>query len=390
MKNHIKTIFSLTLICAVVAVMLAVTNSITAPIIKKQETASVNKALAEVLPGGEEFEQVDISGFKLPETVSEAYSEKNGGYVFKLITSGYASNFVIMCGVDAQGVVTGATSISSGETLGVETKYGDNLKETTIDTIENVNTVSGATKTTQAYKNAVKDALNSAVILSGGSVDIRTEEEILADNLNAALPSAEGKFSPYFVTEDLADISVVYSADNNSGFVFVYGERFVGTDSKGNVVGEIDDETKQIISSAAQKLLNTVITEISIDKYENMPSQVAKAYKTSSGNFVFELKANGYGINGDKYTKSGKHIIIKVAVSKEGKIICCQTISQAESEGFGDACADQKFYSQFNGKTEKTVDDIDAISGATITTNGYKTAVSKVFEAVRILKGETL
>ena len=72
MKNHIKTIFSLTLICAVVAVMLAVTNSITAPIIKKQETASVNKALAEVLPGGEEFEQVDISGFKLPETVSEA------------------------------------------------------------------------------------------------------------------------------------------------------------------------------------------------------------------------------------------------------------------------------------------------------------------------------
>ena len=54
----------------------------------------------------------------------------------------------------------------------------------------------------------------------------------------------------------------------------------------------------------------------------------------------------------------------------------------------GDACADISFYSQFNGKTEADYGDIDAISGATITTNGYKTAVSKVFEAIKILKGE--
>ena len=31
--------------------------------------------------------------------------------------------------------------------------------------------------------------------------------------------------------------------------------------------------------------------------------------------------------------------------------------------------------------------EIDAISGATITTNAYKTAISKVFEAINILKG---
>ena len=56
------------------------------------------------------------------------------------------------------------------------------------DGVEAVDTISGATKTTAAYKNAMKDALNAAIILGGGEVDIRTEEEILNDNLSAALP----------------------------------------------------------------------------------------------------------------------------------------------------------------------------------------------------------
>ena len=45
MKSQIKTVVSLTVICAVVAVLLAVTNYITAPIIKKNEAAQVSGAL---------------------------------------------------------------------------------------------------------------------------------------------------------------------------------------------------------------------------------------------------------------------------------------------------------------------------------------------------------
>ena len=68
MKSQIKTVVSLTVICAVVAVLLAVTNYITAPIIKKNEAAQVNGALSVVLPSGEGFEAVDISKYELPET----------------------------------------------------------------------------------------------------------------------------------------------------------------------------------------------------------------------------------------------------------------------------------------------------------------------------------
>ena len=131
----------------------------------------------------------------------------------------------------------------------------------------------------------------------------------------------------------------------------------------------------------------TKTTEIDISGLD-MPSQVEKVYKTESGNYVFELKAAGFGINGDTwYNPSGEYIKIKLSATADGKVINCVTVSQKETDGVGSPCGDKKFYSQFNGKTEADYKEIDAISGATITTNGYKTAVSKVFEAIKILKG---
>ena len=216
MNKNVKNIVVLTSVCAVVALLLAVTNYITAPIIAKQQEAAANEALLVVMPGGEDFNAVDLTAYALPATVTEAYSEKNGGYVFKLTTAGYSSGMVIMCGVDASGKVTGATCLSSGETLGYEKTYGDTVVGATADSVDALDTVGGATKTTAAYRGAVKDALNAAIILGGGSVDIRSEEEILADNLTAALPAGEGKFTSVFITEELNDISAIYAADNGA------------------------------------------------------------------------------------------------------------------------------------------------------------------------------
>ncbi|MBQ5716992.1 MAG: FMN-binding protein, partial [Clostridia bacterium] len=164
---------------------------------------------------------------------------------------------------------------------------------------------------------------------------------------------------------------------------------FIATDANGEVISDVDDELKLSVSDSAKQIISSEIKEIDISGYENMPKQVAKAYKTTSGNYVFELKAAGFGINGDAYyNPSGEYIMIKVSATAKGKIIMCETLSQKESEGIGDACANPEFYSQFNGKEEANYREIDAISGATLTTNGYKTAVSKVFEAIKILKGD--
>jgi Na+-transporting NADH:ubiquinone oxidoreductase subunit NqrC len=74
-------------------------------------------------------------------------------------------------------------------------------------------------------------------------------------------------------------------------------------------------------------------------------------------------------------------------MTAEGKIIDCLTVSEGETDGLGDACADASFYGQFVGKTQDNYTEIDAISGATLTTNGYKQAIERAYAAVEILKG---
>lgn len=386
--KYIKSVIALTAICAVISVLLAITNLITAPIIEENASAAANEALLVVYPDGGDFTQVDISTFELPATVTDAYSASNGGYVIKLLASGYGANMVLMCGIDGAGTVTGATCLSSSETLGYEKTYGDSVTGKTVADIDAVETISGATMTTSGYKNAVKDALNATIILGGGSVDIRSEEEILNDNLSEALPTAEGKFVSWFMAEALENVDAVYEAENGTGYVLVSGEEFIAVDKSGAVLSSVSDDVKATMEANAQLILNSSLTEIDISGYSDMPSQVKKAYKTASGNYVFELGANGFGINGDHYyNPSGKQIEIKASATKDGKIIAVLTTAQYETDNIGSACANASFYSQFNGKTEADYSDIEAISGATITTNGYKTAIGKVFEAVKIMEG---
>ena len=161
MKKNIFTVISLTAICGVVALLLALTNSITSPLIQKQEEEAVQNALKEVMPEGRDFKEFDVSDQEIPDTVEQVFTESGGGYVFKLNTTGYSSGLVLMCGVDAEGTVTGCSFISGSETLGYEATYGKELVGKNSDNVNDVATVAGATKTTGAYKNAVKDALNA-------------------------------------------------------------------------------------------------------------------------------------------------------------------------------------------------------------------------------------
>ena len=382
MKKSVQSTVVLVAICAVMAVLLALTNFITAPIIKQNQDAAANQALLVVMPDGEGFEKVDISSYTLPSTVTEVYKEAKGGYVVTLTTAGYGSGLVIMCGVSPDGTVTGAVCLGSTETLGYEKTFGENFIGKDAAGVGDVDTISGATKTTAAYKNAVKDALNTATILGGGSVDLRDEAQILNDNLSAALPAGEGKFTKLFITEVIEGIDAVYTADNGKGYVFVIGEEFIPVDESGNT----DNAT---VKTAYDILVASVVENIDLTAYGDELKYITSAKKTATGNYIFEAKGNGYGIMGgdDYHPASNEYIIVRVSMTADGRIIDTFTVSQAESEGIGDACADEKFYGQFDGKTESDYKEIDAIGGATLTTNGYLKAIERCFDAVKILEG---
>ncbi len=389
MKNGLKSTLVLVCICAVMATLLAVTNTITAPIIEKNQNAAANDAFLQIMPDGTGFEALDISGYELPATVQEAYSEASGGYVFKLLTTGYSSGFVIMCGVNADGTVSGALCLESTETLGYEKTFGENFIGKNSEEVEALDTVSGATKTTAAYRSAVKDALSAAIILGGGSVDLRSEAEILADNLSAALPAGEGKFTKLFIVESIEGINTVYTADNGAGYVCVVDDAFIATDNTGAVVSDADAEIAANISAQMELILSTATTAIDLTQYAELPSAILSAEKTASGNYILELRASGYGINGGNqyHPASGEYIYIRISMTGDGRILDCITTAQAETDNIGAACADESFYGQFTGKTEADYTGIDAISGATITTDGYLKGISRAFEAVKIFEG---
>lgn len=389
MKKSVTSTLTLVCICAVIAVMLAITNAITGPVIEKNQNAAANSALLEVMPSGTNFTEIDISAYTLPQTITKAYSEEGGGYVFQLTTTGYGQGFVIMCGVNADGTVSGAKCLSSGETLGYEKTYGENFIGKNADEVASVDTISGATKTTTAYRGAVADSINASIILGGGSVDLRTEEEILRDALSEALPSAEGAFVKLFIVEDITGIDAIYEAENSTGYVCIIGEEMIAADMEGNVLTETSDEIAQLVSDKVTLVHTSYVINIDLTTYTDLPSYLLEASRTESGNYIITVRGAGYGIKGgDEYhPASGEYIIVRVAMTEDGRILDCITVSQAETDGIGSVCADPKFYSQFVGKTEDNYTSIDAISGATYTTDGYKQAIMRAFEALTILKG---
>lgn len=382
MKKSVLSTVALVSICAVMAILLALTNSVTAPIIKQNQEAAANAALLEVMPSGTGFEKVEFDAATLPKTVTEAYKEKSGGYVITLTTTGYSSGLTIMVGVNADGTVSGAVCLASQETLGKEKTYGESFVGKNAAGADAVDTIAGATKTTTAYKNAIKDALNSAIILGGGTVDIRSEEEILQDNLSAALPDGDGKFEKLFIVEVIEGIDAVYTASNGAGYVYVIGDEFIGVPTGASS----DNET---VKAAHAILIASSVEDIDLTAYEGLPKRLVSAKKTATGNYILEVEGAGFGImNDDEYIhSSGEYIKVRVSITPDGKIIDTLTAYQAESEGIGDACAKESFYGQFDGKTEENFRDIDAISGATYTTNGYLKAIENAFAALKILKG---
>lgn len=393
MKESIRSIVVPVSICAVISVLLALTNSITAPIIEQNEAKGANAALLEIMPDGGSFELVDISSHTLPETVTEVYLAEKGGHVIKLNTTGYAPGMVLMCGISTEGTVIGTKLVSSGETpsIGGAAAEGFAAKVVNQDlsTIDSVDTVAGATKTTAAYRSAVKDALNAVIILGGGTVDLRSEEEILTDNLSAALPSADGSFTKHFFVEAVDGIDAIYTADNGSGAVCVIGEQFIAVDAEGNLLTKCSDTDGETVKTAITAINSTEVTDIDLSAYEGLPSQLVSAKLTATGNYIIEIKAAGYGITGgsEYHPASGEYIYIRISMTADGRIIDCLTLSEEETDGIGSACADEAFYGQFDGKTEETYNDVDTISGATMTTNGYKKAILRAFESVKIFEG---
>ena len=391
-----KPILVLCSICLAVALLLSLVNMITAPIIAANQSAAANEALLQVLPDGKNFTELTIDD-SYPASITMGY-KADGGFVFTASVTGKSSGLIVMCGVDESGRIVSTKVLADQETDSYDAKVfplveGTNSKYTGMDlTSFEPFLVTGATLTSKAYSEAVKAILQAYVIASGGSVDLRTPEQILQDNCNAALGTTNLTFTKWFATEVLEGVKAAYEAPDGAGYVYAVGEALIAVNADGEIVTpDIDEVAAATVATAHELLTASTLTDVT----QNLPEvstknvKITKVSKTESGNYVFELSAKAFSSHEyDEYgAGSNTPIVIRVSISADGKIIDCRTLSHGESKGYGDKCATEEYYDSWKGVASSGVSSAGIITGATYTTEGYQAGIKIAFKAFELLTG---
>lgn len=247
MNTKIKSIIVLTSICLIVSALLAVTNYFTGPIIEKNEAQKEFVACYEVMPDANEFENFDFTNIaNLPKSIKNIYKETSGkGYVFKMETSGYKPGLVIMCGIDANGKITNVTTVSSQETQGLGTKTEDESYTSQYvgkdKELSGINSISGATITSMAFYDAIKDAFTAYGAIKGETIIVPEP----VDPYDVVMPNAVDLED---ITSTIANlpstVKKVYKETSGLGYVFEmetigYNEGLVivcGIDTDGKII----------------------------------------------------------------------------------------------------------------------------------------------------------
>ena len=359
-KKKNSTLFNtlVLFISSVIAVaLLAIVNQITAEPIAQAEVNQKAEIYKVVYPDCDSFSEFDNAEEMINNSVS-LLEEKglgnctindvlgaNGadgsveGYIVAATSSsGYGGDVEIAIGIK-DGKLTGFSSIKNSETAGLgskcsEPEFTDQFKDKSASLLTytksgassdtEIDAISGATITT----NAVTQAVNAAIIFyqenfAGGAEDVAKPD--LTEYYQKAYPDA------------------------------VTFEDIDGSD-------KMIEESKTLLESNG--LSDCTIEEV-------------KSVNCGEG---YVIAATGIG-----FAKSSP---FQIAIGiKDNKITGFAVVNSMESEGYGAKMSEDSFASQFVGKTVGIMtakaggtadNEIDAISGATITTNGLTKTVNAI------------
>lgn len=145
------------------------------------------------------------------------------------------------------------------------------------------------------------------------------------------------------------------------------------------LLGATNMLTAPVIVENAIRTANEARRELlpAADKFTEMKVSydgVVDMYAADNGEgHIITAAAKGYG----------GEVPVMVAFDKEGQITAVKFLENTETAGLGQKVHDKKFYSQFAGRSNEkmSLSDIDAITGATITSSAALTAINSAITA---------
>lgn len=169
-KTYILPTFILFAICLVAALLLAVTNEVTAPTIEANRLRDQQEAMADVLPDAAEFSEVTENKYGAYAVAKDRDGNVAGYAITATGKGGYNGEITLMVGIDSEGAVTKLNFLEIDETPSVGgklTSKTDWLAQFTglsgsaalTKNGGKIDAVSGATKTSTGITDAVNNAL---------------------------------------------------------------------------------------------------------------------------------------------------------------------------------------------------------------------------------------
>lgn len=163
MKELIKYGFILGIICFLSSSVLAVVNTITEPKIKEQKLHDENIALQEVMAGCALFKP-HMKQDKIDYYLAFDRANALKGFVLKSECKGYSSTIEILAGINLNLEITEIKILSQNETPGLGSRIAEpdfraQFKGKTLQKLQEVQAITGATISSSAVINAMKNTL---------------------------------------------------------------------------------------------------------------------------------------------------------------------------------------------------------------------------------------
>ena len=414
----LKTFAILLVVIAVFGGAMAALNLYTGPIIAAKKAAAASGPLAEVMPGSAGFEEIDIATVEgLPAGVTKIHKENNGmGYVFEVtVNSGYQPGMVILCGINAEGKITGSKCTKTNDTYGLEEKLNGQYNGKTLDDVDLIIAAgaSANSMTSKAYFEAIEIALQANVLVGGGELG----PEMVFKNMLPTLVPAFSKLKELEVTAE--NVVKAYATVNDGAFAYVMseGENYfmavlntMGACTVYNAEGadvtadhaDLVTAAKALVATKQQSFESALATKIAalMTGATEITALELNSFSTVVSVASFELEGDTYyAFYTSPLTYGDNPMEIYTVIDENGAIVKQSIVKMAFGDGVDymtgikdfinvSGTTFKNYLDQFLGITADTTLGEDFIkAGATVSTTAVKTATADACAAFEIVKG---
>ncbi|MBQ7123961.1 MAG: FMN-binding protein [Oscillospiraceae bacterium] len=417
MKENIKSVVVLTAICLVVAVLLAYTNSITAPIIEANKAAKASGSLLEVMPEAAGFENITETLGELPATVKEVHKETSGlGHVMILgTTTQFSSDEMgITVAIGADGKISNVLLTGYYESK----DFGADYPATYIgqdSALGGVDTVAGTTFSSTAFKDAITDAFNVLISNNLVAAGQKSEEQLIAETMPLVLPGCVNSLgNPITVPVEgvAAPITQAFKAKNNCGYIYVVstdaGTVVVGVNAFG-VARALDLEGNDVTATATDAVAaavaaapatatenleanTTTVTSFFEEGAVVTPVEGLNVFSDVQAAFTVTVgEETMYAVITGPLAYADETMKMMVVFNANGEVVdykvFTELILHGEYYANHELTDEAEYKAQFIGLTEGTYsDDMTLVAGATMTANAVASNFRSAFEAFNLIK----